>query len=355
MQCPTCKEALVKVSTHGIEIDSCTGCFGTWFEENELPEFLEKLETGEFSSSSNQASPARPIHELQQRQSSFCPKCNQVISPFTVGSTDITILKCSNCRGLWVEPWQIGFLHDWYQKAVFSEQLLIRALPREPSSDVVSRAPVLKAIFNLIEDEVDRKNFPAITSFIILVNMLLFIWSYFYPHKVWQFLNVPDTIWTFPLVYSYTLLSSMFLHAGFFHLVFNMYFLWIFGDNVEDRIGPAKFIVLYIACGIVAGLLHTFLTSHPQIPILGASGAVSGVMGGYLVLYPKAKLKINMLVFFFPFTLRLPVWFYLGVWFFGFQIVYAFLDVPGIAWYAHIGGFIAGFASMFGMRKLNYL
>ena len=69
MQCPTCKEALVKVSTHGIEIDSCTGCFGTWFEENELPEFLEKLETGEFSSSSNQASPARPIHELQQRQS----------------------------------------------------------------------------------------------------------------------------------------------------------------------------------------------------------------------------------------------------------------------------------------------
>jgi membrane associated rhomboid family serine protease len=287
MQCPTCKEAPVKVSTHGIEIDSCSGCFGTWFEENELPEFLEKPEAGEFSSSSNEASSAKPILEYQKRESSFCPKCNQVILPFTVGSTDITILKCVNCRGLWVEPWQIGFLRDWYQKAVFSEQLLIRALPREPSSDVISRTPVLKAIFNLIEDEVDRKNFPAITSFIVLANILLFIWSYFYPHKVWLFLNVPDTIWTSPLIYSYTLLSSMFLHAGFFHLFFNMYFLWIFGDNVEDRIGPAKFVVLYMGCGIVAGLLHTFLTGYPQIPVLGASGAVSGVMGGIWCYIPR--------------------------------------------------------------------
>ena len=101
--------------------------------------------------------------------------------------------------------------------------------------------------------------------------------------------------------------------------------------------------------------MHTFLTSHPEYPTFGASGAVSGIMGGYLFLYPKAKLKINILMIFLPLRFRLPVWFYLGVWFLGSQLVHAYLDSPGIAWYAHIGGFISGFGLMFGMRKFNFL
>jgi membrane associated rhomboid family serine protease len=346
---------MVKVSIHGVEIDSCTGCFGAWFKENELPEFLEKLEDGEFSVKKKKHHRRVLPRVNRNRESSFCPKCNQLASPYSAGNSDITVLKCINCRGIWVEPSQIGLLRDWYQNAQPSEKLSIRALPRRPADIVGSGAHPLKAIFNLVEDEVGWKNFPAITLFIILVNILLFTWTYFNPHKVVLFMNFPNTIFKYPAIYAYTLFSCMFLHAGLFHLFFNMYFLWVFGDNVEDRIGSAKFIIFYLSCGIVAGLMHTFLTSHPEYPTLGASGAVSGIMGGYLVLYPKAKLRINMLIFFMPVQVRLPVWFYLGVWIFGSQIVSAFLDIPGIAWYAHIGGFIFGFGLIFGMRKLNYL
>jgi membrane associated rhomboid family serine protease/Zn-finger nucleic acid-binding protein len=355
MQCPICKKPFVSISIHGIEIDSCTGCFGIWFEKNELPEFLEKLENGELSGGPKEVSTLSPATENRKRERSFCPKFNQLVSPLTVGNSDITVLRCANCRGIWVEPSQIKSLRDWYKNAKVSERLSIHALPREPALNVVDRAPALKAIFNLVEAEVDRKNFPAITVFIILVNILLFIWSYFYPHKAWMFWNIPESISKFPFVYTYTLLSSMFMHGGIFHLIFNMYFLWIFGNNIEDRIGPAKYVVFYLSCGIFAGLIHTFLTGHPELPTLGASGAVSGIMGGYLYLYPRAKLTFHTLIIWRPLKFRLPVWFYLGVWFFGSQIIYAALAIPGTAWYAHIAGFIFGFGVMFGMRKLNYL
>ncbi len=355
MQCPTCKKSLVKICMYGVEIDSCTGCFGAWFEENKLPEFLEKLEDGAFSAKSEETSSPGPAPENRKRESSFCPKCNQIVSPYTVGGTGLSVLKCNNCRGIWVETSQIGLLRNWYQNAPLSEKLSIRALPRGPAEIVGDSPNPLKAIFNLVEDEVDRKNFPAVTLFIILVNILLFTWTYFNPHKVALFMNYPNTIFKYPAVYAYTLFACMFLHAGFFHLFFNMYFLWVFGDNVEDRISSSKFVIFYLGCGIFAGLMHTFFTSHPEYPTLGASGAVSGIMGAYLVLYPKAKLRINMLIIFRPVQFRLPVWFYLGVWFLGSQMVYAFLDMPGTAWYAHIAGFVFGFGVMLGMRKLNYL
>jgi membrane associated rhomboid family serine protease/Zn-finger nucleic acid-binding protein len=340
---------------HGIEIDSCTSCFGAWFEGNELPDFLDKLEDGDFGAKTEDTTSASSSFETSNMESSFCPKCNQLASPYTVGYSDVTVLKCINCSGVWVKTSQIGSLHNWYRNAQPSEKLAIRTLPRLPAEDVAGSASVVKAMFNIVEDEVALKKFPAITLFIVLVNTLILVWAYFFPHKAWVFLNVPETIFKYPFTYAYTLFSSMFMHAGVFHLFFNMYFLWVFGDNIEDRIGPAKYVVFYLSCGIVAGLLHTFLTSHPEYPTLGASGAVSGIMGGYLFLYPKAKLKINVLIILLPMRFRLPVWFYLGLWLFGSQLVNAYLDSPGIAWYAHIGGFISGFGLMFGMRKFNFL
>jgi membrane associated rhomboid family serine protease len=345
----------VKIPTHGLEIDSCTSCFGVWFSKNELPEFLEKLKDEEFSAKPDNISSTNPVQDIRSNTDSFCPQCNQPVLPYSVGNSDNTVLKCSHCSGIWADISQIGPLRKWYRDAKESERLSIRAMWRQPKNPAISFASVPRAIFNLVDDDIDRNKFPAITFFIIAVNILIFFWSYFYPHKAIFYLNVPETFFDYPLIYAYTLLASMFMHAGIFHLLFNMYFLWVFGDNVEDRIGPAKFIIFYLCCGIFAGLIHTIFTIHPQYPTLGASGAVSGIMGGYLILYPKVKLNFHTLLFIIPLKLRIPVWFYLGVWFFGFQLINAYLSIPGIAWYAHIGGFIFGFVTMFGMRKLNYL
>ncbi len=146
-----------------------------------------------------------------------------------------------------------------------------------------------------------------------------------------------------------TVFTSMFLHGGFWHLLGNMLYLWIFGDNVEDAMGHWRFTVFYLLCGAVAGLTHAALEPASQIPTIGASGAISGVLGAYLMLHPKRG--VWMLFFFTP--VRFPAWGVLGVW-----IVYQVINAVasggvggGVAWYAHIGGFAAGALLVIPMRK----
>jgi membrane associated rhomboid family serine protease len=135
-----------------------------------------------------------------------------------------------------------------------------------------------------------------------------------------------------------TIVTSMFMHGGFGHLLSNMLFLGIFGDNVEDAMGHRRFVVFYLVCGAVAAMTHVFVAPAATTPMIGASGAVSGVLGAYLLLHPKAW--VTFLVFIFPFTL--PAWVLLGGWF----IIQFFSAVGatggGVAWWAHVGGFVAG-------------
>lgn len=140
-----------------------------------------------------------------------------------------------------------------------------------------------------------------------------------------------------------TLLTSMFMHGGFMHLAGNMLYLWIFGDNLEDRIGHIRYAVFYLVCGLAAALAQVFTSgSDSVIPMLGASGAISGVLGGYLLLFPHRK--VTTIIFYN--VLQVPAYVALGIWI-GFQMVRGYLDSSedgGVAYMAHIGGFIAGFA-----------
>lgn len=147
-----------------------------------------------------------------------------------------------------------------------------------------------------------------------------------------------------------TLFSYMFLHADIFHLLSNMLFLWVFGDNVEDAIGHIRYLVFYVLCGVLAALVHLFVYPNSYGPLIGASGAVAGVMGAYLVLYPKVRVFVlNRLVILFP--MSLPAWIVLTVWI-GAQFVYLLLGSDeGVAWWAHIGGVIAGAALVFVFRR----
>jgi len=146
-----------------------------------------------------------------------------------------------------------------------------------------------------------------------------------------------------------SILTAMFLHGGWLHLIGNMLYLWIFGDNVEDRMGPFRFLIFYLLCGILATFAQIYSDFRSDIPALGASGAIAGVLAAYLRLYPRAQVAVLVPVFYFLRSVMLPAWLVLGFWFL-IQILESYLPGPasggGVAYFAHIGGFIAGLLLM---------
>jgi rhomboid family protein len=145
-----------------------------------------------------------------------------------------------------------------------------------------------------------------------------------------------------------TLVSYMFFHGDIFHLVGNMLFLWVFGDNVEDAIGHVKFLLFYLACGIFAALVHTYMTQNSSVPLIGASGAVAGVIAAYLMLHPRVRVWVLALK---AVPLRISAMFALGAWVL-MQIVMVILPQVGpVAWWAHIGGLLAGAVLIIFLRR----
>ena len=151
--------------------------------------------------------------------------------------------------------------------------------------------------------------------------------------------------------------TSMFLHGGWMHLIGNMWFLWIFGDNVEDRIGHLRFIFLYLACGLAGTLAHLVSSYASTVPTVGASGAIAGVLGAYLITYPRVKVLTLIPLFFFITTVEIPAYLFLFVWF-GLQFLNGLASLGsegqmggGVAWFAHLGGFLAGVPMMLWARN----
>ncbi|NWF92117.1 MAG: rhomboid family intramembrane serine protease [Syntrophaceae bacterium] len=207
-----------------------------------------------------------------------------------------------------------------------------------------------------IRDAIRSKNFPIINSLLIGLNAIAFLW------QLSQAPNLEEIFFLFgivPVRYSdpslsaqftafqqlLPFLTSMFLHGGFLHILGNMWFLYIFGDNIEDRLGHLRYLFFYLLTGIAAGLIHLLTNWNSRIPTIGASGAISGVMGAYLLLYPRARILTLIPIFLFLQFVELPAFIFLGYWFL-IQLVSAGLtpsNVGGIAFWAHIGGFVAGF------------
>jgi membrane associated rhomboid family serine protease len=211
-----------------------------------------------------------------------------------------------------------------------------------------------------IRDSVPARSVPVATRALILVNVIVFFFELGLPRdSVEQFFYlfglVPkrftDPDWAasigFPIGTYWPILTHQFLHAGWLHILANMWTLWIFGDNVEDRMGPVRFTIFYLTCGTVAGLTQLLINPDSMLPSVGASGAIAGVLGAYLLFFPTARLVVMFPIFFFPFFFEVPAVFYLAIWFFG-QLFSGTLalagpqQVGGIAWWAHIGGFIGG-------------
>ena len=200
------------------------------------------------------------------------------------------------------------------------------------------------------KDDNPRVLFPYITYTLITTNTLIFlIFTYF------SFLN-PNTnlFYTFGFIPNsfnlFTILSSMFIHGGFGHILSNMWFLYIFGDNIESILGHMKFLLFYILCGFGAAFAQYIIDPNSSIPMVGASGAVAGVLGAYMISFPKAKVHVFAFIIIFITTLIVPAQIVLGLWFF-IQLSSGLNSLGidtngGVAWFAHIGGFIAGVGSI---------
>jgi rhomboid family protein len=202
-----------------------------------------------------------------------------------------------------------------------------------------------------IRDDNPVRGLPVVTPLLILTCMGVYLWLLslspearleattllgFMPGVLFRYASINEP-WVSP---AGSIFTAMFVHGGFFHLAGNMLYLWIFGDNVEDRVGRGRFLAFYFVCGAIAALAQALPDVRSTVPMVGASGAVSGVLGAYLVLYPRANVLLAM-----PFLLaRVPAFVMLGLWFAG-QLARSLLIEPGevgVAFTAHVGGFVAG-------------
>src|ERR1700693_4323559 len=188
-----------------------------------------------------------------------------------------------------------------------------------------------------------------VVGILIALNVLIFLYQVSLdPYALQQFVEhwgiVPDSI----SGNLQTLLTSMFLHGGWLHLLGNMLFLWVFGRNVEDLIGGVRFLAFYLCCGLAAAILQVLANPYSRVPTIGASGAIAGVMGAYLIKFPRSQIDTLAILFIFVTRIAIPAPFYLLFWF-GMQFLNGFESIGdrsytggGVAWFAHIGGFIAG-------------
>jgi len=202
------------------------------------------------------------------------------------------------------------------------------------------------------DDNSARRLVPLVTYALIVLNVLFFLVELSGGDAfIMQWAFVPSRFLANPIGDSITLFTSMFMHAGWLHLGGNMLYLWIFGDNVEDRFGHVKFLVFYLLCGLVATFAQLVFSLGSNVPNLGASGAIAGVLGAYILLFPRGKIKVlqGQGVIQVPALIVIGLWFVLQ-FFSGLGSITEAAQTGGVAYMAHIGGFVAGLALTFLLR-----
>jgi membrane associated rhomboid family serine protease len=198
-----------------------------------------------------------------------------------------------------------------------------------------------------LRDHNPRVRFPLMTLVLVLTNILVYLWQATLPRQIGDRLilvagAVPREIMSLQdfapralVPVPFTILTSMFLHGGLLHVLGNMWFLWVFGDNVEDNLGRWRFLAFYLVTGVVGAVSQCLMMPGSPVPMIGASGAVAGILGGYILNFPHARVVTLVLLWF----VDVPAWVFLGLWFLGQFLIGS---SSGIAWMAHVGGFLAG-------------
>jgi membrane associated rhomboid family serine protease/Zn-finger nucleic acid-binding protein len=295
--------------------------------------------------------PGSADHARMKMTEFRCPACVVPLREREIGSgSGIRIEQCPDCSGILLDKGELARVHEHFKAA--------GAAPIEPGPHVDDNTIYVdpdSGAFSFVhylvglpvELDIPQTMFPPVVLSLILLNVLTLV--------VAMVNGLEASVDALGLVpadikagrHLYTLLTHMFMHGGILHLIGNMYFLYISGDNVEERFGWGHFLLFYIFCGLSAALAHVWLGGVPFVPAVGASGAVSGVLGAYVVLFPQNRFMVRGISRWglrgHPYEIILPCWAYLGFWVVV-QAFFATMDIPGVAWWAHLGGFGCGAA-----------
>jgi len=208
-----------------------------------------------------------------------------------------------------------------------------------------------------LRDVIPSRTFPIFTTALIVLNSVAFVFEQsLSPTALEEFIRTYGVV---PVrLEAIAVLTSMFLHGGWLHFLGNMLYLWIFGDNVEDRLGHGRFVVFYLMCGAAAAVAHVLMNPTSTIPTIGASGAIAGVMGAYFVLYPNSRVLALVPLIVIWEIIEVPAILFLGLWFLmqffqgvGSMAAKAGIEAGGVAFWAHIAGFVVGMAGVIVLRK----
>ncbi|RLB58072.1 MAG: hypothetical protein DRI34_05985 [Deltaproteobacteria bacterium] len=372
--CPKCLSDMSEVEHQGVTVDVCQGCRGIWLDAGELAELRGAEEDLPVNPDTIEAG-----DRYLQATTYICPRCEGSFETFEYApGSDLYIDRCTNCKGIFLDHGELQkiralsaparrtlSLEQETEQQRRLRQMMRRMRQQEKLAE--DRPPLPEGqrsfrrsgggvyLFQLltglpVEVENPRRRFPWVTLVLLMANVLVFLLQLgmlsLSSREMLRWAFLPGDFLAGR--HLETLFTSMFMHGGFLHLAGNMYFLWLFGDNVEDRLPRGVYLAFYLACGLAASLVHALLTSQPYIPTVGASGAISGIMGAYLVLHPRRKMY--QVIWFVQF--KVSVAFYLLFWL-GLQIVMSAAGLGGVAWFAHIGGFVVGAAGMWLLRRAN--
>jgi membrane associated rhomboid family serine protease/Zn-finger nucleic acid-binding protein len=342
----------------GVTLDLCQKCRGLWFDTGEL----RKVENIALELVPVPSGPAAARVNVGR----VCPRCAVPLSQAVVrDATDLVLDECGRCMGLFLDAGElrrIQFLKaQRIRKVAAKDAELLRDIEvaeekkrqwlSTPARTVDVESPY-ESNRNLLtfllgiptEESNDLQRVPYAVYGLMLAIVGVFLWQVFVaPVEAWRGLMlVPADILAGR--HFNRLITSMFLHGGWLHLVGNLYFLWTFGDNVEDRVGSISFLAWYLAWGLASGIASAVLATPDarDIPHLGASGAIAGALGAYVVLFPRNRIAVRLWGFLaWGAIIKLPAWCYLGFWV-AWQFFAVSLDLPAVDWWAHIAGFAAG-------------
>ncbi|MHC4483208.1 MAG: rhomboid family intramembrane serine protease [Planctomycetota bacterium] len=348
MKCPFCSNRLRQVKSESAIVDICPNCKGVWFDSGEFADLAKTLEQSNQISAQKiklyKRRDVRALHTVEEKDK-FCPKCGKKLRKFNYSyDSNVFLDKCPACGGIWADRGEVAAIVSYLKEdpvatavgRALAEQM---ARPDYEAADESAGWFFPLRIIVPLSDDTPRDKFPIVTLVLVISCVLTFVGEIvFNPDGL---VEVVDTF--SKNLFSLDLVASIFSYGGVFHLIWNMLFLWLFGDNVEDRFGRFGYLVFFLGCALFAGLLRVLFSPGLSIWVMGISGAVSGVMGAYFIFYPAAKIK--MFVIFS--IMEVPAAVCLGLWFL-FQFIFPFLtkaeDVTFTANIVPIVGFVCGVA-----------
>jgi len=341
-RCPKCGVGMREFQLEGVRLEMCPRCAVLWFDAGELPRAAGlRFDDG-----------LRGRALAGARRTHFrCPACAIPLYERELGERSaLMVEQCPQCAGMFLDRGEFSRVKAHFHAAGAAPQPMPRPSDPVDTTPTVDEDGWLLTVFQYlsglpVELDTPQTMFPPVVVGLIVVNVAVLVAAYAFGFDDWlQRLALVAGEVTAGRHLS-GLFTHMFMHGGVFHLLGNMYFLYVLGDNIEDRFGSVPFLGFYLGCGLVAALAQIAGEPRSMVPAVGASGAIAGVLGAYMVLYPMNRLLLRgwwrFGFYFRSYRWEVPAIAYLAFWLL-FQLIYASLDVPGVAWWAHIGGFACG-------------